>query len=91
MTTQTVISLSPEEIKAMIETAVNEAINKIQISKPAQPEQLMRPKEIAKMLGISISTFWNFAKDGMFPQGIVLSDRVKVWRRSDIEHFMQKL
>lgn len=89
MQTQTLISLSPEEIKAMIETAVNEAISKMQISSPAQSDQMMRSRDVAKMLGISVGTVWQYAKNGTLPEGIVLSDKVKVWKRSDIEKFMQ--
>ena len=89
MQTQTLISLSPEEIKAMIETAVNEAISKMQITPPAQTDQMMRSRDVAKMLGISVGTVWQYAKNGTLPAGIVLSDKVKVWKRSDIEKFMQ--
>jgi prophage regulatory protein len=43
---------------------------------------------IAPLVPIAKSTLWDWVKRGKFPQPIKLSNRVTVWRSSDIEAFI---
>ncbi len=47
----------------------------------------VRPKEICEMLGISISTFWRWAKSEDFPQKISLSARCSMWKKEEILNY----
>lgn len=48
----------------------------------------MRAHDAAKFLGIAVSTFWRWVKDGRLPQDKKLSSRCTVWMRADIERFL---
>lgn len=52
------------------------------------PKNLLRDKEVAKLLSIGRSTVWLYASNGVLPKPIKLSPRVSVWRLSDIESFI---
>ena len=49
----------------------------------------LRVNEVSEMLSIGISTIWAWSKKGDFPNGIKLSDRVTVWRLSEIEEWVR--
>lgn len=51
-------------------------------------EQYLRDKDVAKMLTIGRSSVWRMAKEGKLPAPIKLSERVSVWKLSDIEAFV---
>jgi predicted DNA-binding transcriptional regulator AlpA len=50
--------------------------------------QVIRDKEVAKILSIGRSSVWRMAKNGTLPAPIKLSERVTVWKLSDIEAFI---
>jgi predicted DNA-binding transcriptional regulator AlpA len=47
----------------------------------------LRISDILKNFGISRATFWRIRKEKGFPVGTKISDRVQVWKRSDIENW----
>ena len=47
-------------------------------------DRYLRVHEVAQMLSINKSTVWAWNKKGDFPKGIKLSERVTVWRLSEI-------
>lgn len=51
-------------------------------------KQYLRDKDVAEMLTIGRSSVWRMAKEGKLPAPIKLSERVTVWRASDIEAFI---
>ena len=51
---------------------------------------VLRAKDAAAFLAIGKSTFWKWVKDGLLPQGIRLSMRCTVWRREDLEAFIER-
>lgn len=51
---------------------------------------MLRPKACAAFLGIGISTFWRWVKEGRIPQGIRLSARATVWKGADLERFLEQ-
>ncbi|MCC8194793.1 MAG: helix-turn-helix domain-containing protein [Deltaproteobacteria bacterium] len=52
--------------------------------------KVLRAKDAAAFLGLGVSTFWRWVKDGRLPKGTRLSARVTVWRVSDLESFIEQ-
>ena len=50
----------------------------------------MRAHDAAKFLGVAVSTFWRWVKEGRLPKGRRLSSRCTVWLRADIERFLEE-
>ena len=48
----------------------------------------MRAHDAAMFLGVAVSTFWRWVKEGRLPKGKRLSARCTVWMRADIERFL---
>mgnify|MGYP000865219025 FL=1 len=46
---------------------------------------------IPPLIPVAKSTWWLWVKAGKAPAPIKLSDRVTVWRASDVDAFMEKL
>ena len=55
-----------------------------------QNERLLRVKEVSELVGIGKSTVWAWVKEGKFPKPVKLSDRVTVWRESEVQTFISK-
>lgn len=49
--------------------------------------QNYRPKDVAKYLGVGLSTVWLYAKQGKITP-IKLSDRVTIFRKEDLDAFI---
>ncbi|GAB1260783.1 helix-turn-helix transcriptional regulator [Aurantivibrio plasticivorans] len=47
--------------------------------------EYIRASDAAKLLSISVDTWWQWVKDKIVPPGIKLSDGVTVWKREDID------
>lgn len=54
-------------------------------------EKLLRVTQVSEALSIGKSTVWLYAKQGRLPKPIKLSERVSVWRESDIEVFVDSI
>ena len=52
--------------------------------------KIIRAKELAESLGISIPTLWRMEKKGQLPPKIKISDRVSGWRETDILDWLKK-
>lgn len=50
--------------------------------------QYLRDKQVAEMLTIGRSSVWRMAKEGKLPAPFKMSERVTVWKLSDIEAFI---
>lgn len=50
----------------------------------------MRAKSAAAFLDIGESTFWRWVKEGRLPKGTRLTPRTTVWRREDLEQFLNQ-
>ncbi|MDL2286718.1 helix-turn-helix domain-containing protein [Desulfococcaceae bacterium OttesenSCG-928-F15] len=55
-----------------------------------QEKRALRVKDAATFLGIAQSTFWRWAQEGKLPKGIRLSTRCTVWKREDLEAFLEQ-
>lgn len=51
---------------------------------------LMRIKQVLKFIPVSRSGWWAGVKVGRFPRPIKLSERVTVWRASDIRSLVEE-
>jgi len=48
----------------------------------------LRDKQVAEMLTIGRSSVWRMVKEGKLPAPFKLSEKVTVWKLSDIEAFI---
>lgn len=55
------------------------------------PKGFLRIGEVLKLFPVSKSTWWLGIKEGRFPAGVKLSERVTAWRVEDIEKLMQEV
>ncbi|MFZ4465211.1 MAG: helix-turn-helix transcriptional regulator, partial [Bacteroidales bacterium] len=46
--------------------------------------ELIRPKPLAKTIGIGISTLWLWVKTGKFPKPFKLGAKTTVWKTKDV-------
>ena len=53
-------------------------------------ERLLKDKECAQMLSVSRSLWWDYVKDGKFPQPIKLTERTTRWKLSDIMRIIEE-
>lgn len=51
-------------------------------------EQLLRLKQVVQLTNISKATIWRWVKDGTFPQPMKITNRVTVWKSSDIQAYI---
>jgi excisionase family DNA binding protein len=56
---------------------------------PNSISQNMRPKEVAKYLGIGLSTVWLYAKQGKL-KPYRISERVTVFKRDEVDAFINE-
>jgi predicted DNA-binding transcriptional regulator AlpA len=54
-------------------------------------DQKVRAKEAAYMLGIGMTTFYDWLKQGRIPAGIRLNPRVIIWKKSTIQTFLDQM
>ena len=50
-----------------------------------EPSQILRTSDLARLLRVSRTTIWRWAKTGHFPAPIKLGPGVTGWRASDVE------
>lgn len=50
--------------------------------------EIIRPKELTEMLGLSIQTIYRMYNEGQLPPKIKISSRAVGWLRSDIEDWL---
>jgi prophage regulatory protein len=54
-------------------------------------ERLLRPKDVAKRLGIGLSTVWCWLAAGKLPKPFKIGEKTTVWKNSDITKFIESL
>ncbi|OOF04375.1 helix-turn-helix transcriptional regulator [Salinivibrio costicola] len=50
----------------------------------------IRQEQLAKEMGVSVSTLWRWRRDGKMPPVVALSSRVVGWQRKDIEQWLKE-
>ena len=53
-------------------------------------QQMIRAKDIARLLAVSPDAIYRMAGEGRFPRAIKLADRVVVWRLSEVKAWIEK-
>lgn len=53
-------------------------------------EQMLRCKDVAARLGVSIPTVWRWVSRGALPRPVKLSPRASAWRVSVVEAFVSE-
>jgi len=51
--------------------------------------KFIRIKDVMKKTGLARSTIWLWVKEEKIPKPIKLSERVTVWKESDIDEWME--
>ena len=54
------------------------------------PHTLLRPKDVAKKIGVSLSHLYQLVASGQFPQPIKLSERISVFIEAEVDEWIQK-
>jgi predicted DNA-binding transcriptional regulator AlpA len=57
----------------------------IEIVKPT----ILRARQACQYLGIALSTFWQYVREGKLPQGIKYTPRCTVFRIEDLDRFIE--
>ena len=52
--------------------------------------KIIRARELAKKLTISVPTLWRMEQRGELPPKIRISERISGWRESDISEWMKE-
>ena len=52
--------------------------------------EILRPKQLANMLGVSTTTLWRWRQQRALPEPIALGPRLVGWRREEIESWLKK-
>ena len=59
-------------------------------SNTPQETRFLREKQIRELIPVAHSTLWAWVRTGKFPAPLKLSDRVTVWRGSDVQTFIKQ-
>jgi predicted DNA-binding transcriptional regulator AlpA len=54
-------------------------------------DRKVRAREAAYMLGIGLTTFYDWLKQGRIQPGIRLNPRVIIWKKSTIQDFLDRM
>lgn len=57
---------------------------------PTEQEQFIRLPRTMQITGLGRSTVWAYVKTGKFPASIKLSERVTVWRLSEVNRWIEE-
>ncbi|WP_441001154.1 helix-turn-helix transcriptional regulator [Fodinibius sp. SL11] len=81
-----------EDFKEEISNAITpKSKNRHETKDSSQPEsKIIRPKELANMLSISISTLYKMQDEGQLPPKIKISNNAVGWLRTDIEEWLSQ-
>ena len=75
-----------DEVKEIVAAEV------ARVQQQAQPAQrLYRAKTVAKLLDVSMGTVWNYAKNGLLPEPIKLSDGLVVFNADAVHAAIDKI
>jgi prophage regulatory protein len=57
---------------------------------PSNTTSFLREKQVRKLIPVAHSTLWAWVRAGRFPAPLKLSDRITVWRDSDVLAFIKR-
>ena len=50
----------------------------------------LRERQVRQLIPVAHSTLWAWVRTGRFPAPVKLSDRITVWRSSDVQAFIKR-
>jgi prophage regulatory protein len=50
----------------------------------------LREKHVLQIVPVAHSTLWAWVREGKFPAPLKLSERITVWRSSDVQSFISQ-
>ena len=59
-------------------------------STDSRNKSFLREKQVRQLIPIAHSTLWAWVRAGKFPSPLKLSDRITVWRNSDVQTFIKE-
>jgi prophage regulatory protein len=59
-----------------------------QIAVPHPPDRILRPRQLADRVGLSLATLWRLRRRGDLPEPIRLSPGCVGWRTSEIDAWL---
>lgn len=51
--------------------------------------EFLNVKEVAALLGASVSTIWRWSKEGTMPKPMKFGVQITRWKKSDLENFLK--
>lgn len=51
--------------------------------------KIIRPTQLAKLLGVSKTTLWRLEKSSELPERYSISERIVGWKESDIKEWLE--
>ena len=54
------------------------------------PYRILRPTELAQMLGVSMPTLWRWNREGKLPPKVTLGENSVGWKSTDIEAWIEQ-
>ena len=52
-------------------------------------DKLLSKKEVCEITGFTFQTIWRWMKEGKFPQSLRTNFRRTVWRKEDVDQWME--
>ena len=85
MESELTLRLSRKDINAIADLVCEKMLSVLRPSEPpASPEDLMTAKEVQKFLKIKPTAFYEWVKNKILPEGILVGPKIRQWRREDI-------
>lgn len=70
---------------------VNKCAGSLYMAEGSNLDPVLRPKEVAAMLGVSVTTLWRMEEeDEDFPPRVQLTERRCGWRLSSLDEYIDK-
>jgi excisionase family DNA binding protein len=54
-------------------------------------EEFVRPREVANMLGVTITSIYNWERTGMMPKALRPGGKIYLFRKADIDKWIEDL
>ena len=79
-----------EDINVLSRDAKRKNPSTVEGKDPGADKKFYRAVSIARMLDVSVSQIWHWARTGVLPPGRKLSPQITVWDAEVIDEFIQQ-
>ena len=77
-----------DDLKKTLMNLENFQSRSVKTQRTGSQREIIRPKELAEMLGLSIPTIYRMYNEGQLPRKVKISSHAVGWLRSDIEEWL---